>query len=224
MSSSRSLQTRNVRTGPRNSKTCAESSPPESFPGAPHGSRSKAACTRTGCAIAIRRYIQADPLGLVDGASVYTYALQNPVRWTDPRGERGVPSTGLGGSFGIVSPPVGFGVNPHSDSMSPWPLYKPLDPPDPANFNEGPQCSQNSCMLKSEVSPQQLADAGLDDPYGNAGRTKGCVYRCPGGKMKMNLLTVNFSCPKTISDFPFETFNNLSSSDLLRLRAAGVRY
>ena len=33
------------------------------------------------------RYIQADPLGLVDGASVYGYALQNPGRYTDPRGE-----------------------------------------------------------------------------------------------------------------------------------------
>tara|TARA_R110000751_G_scaffold158881_2_gene264558 strand:+ start:8559 stop:9146 length:588 start_codon:yes stop_codon:yes gene_type:complete len=36
------------------------------------------------------RYIQADPLGLVDGASVYGYALQNPGRYTDPRGEDSV--------------------------------------------------------------------------------------------------------------------------------------
>ncbi|MES0863757.1 RHS repeat-associated core domain-containing protein [Ruegeria sp. SCPT10] len=34
------------------------------------------------------RYIQADPLGLVDGPSVYGYALQNPGRYTDPRGEQ----------------------------------------------------------------------------------------------------------------------------------------
>lgn len=33
------------------------------------------------------RYIQADPLGLVDGASVYGYAGQNPNRYTDPTGE-----------------------------------------------------------------------------------------------------------------------------------------
>jgi RHS repeat-associated protein len=32
------------------------------------------------------RYLQADPLGLVDGASVYGYARQSPVRWTDPLG------------------------------------------------------------------------------------------------------------------------------------------
>jgi RHS repeat-associated protein len=33
------------------------------------------------------RYIEADPLGLVDGPSVYGYARQNPGRWVDPRGE-----------------------------------------------------------------------------------------------------------------------------------------
>lgn len=33
------------------------------------------------------RYIQAYPLGLVDGASVYGYALQNPGRYVDPTGE-----------------------------------------------------------------------------------------------------------------------------------------
>ena len=33
------------------------------------------------------RYLQADPLGLVDGASIYGYALQNPGRYTDPRWE-----------------------------------------------------------------------------------------------------------------------------------------
>ena len=33
------------------------------------------------------RYIQADPLGLVDGASVFNYVMQNPMRYVDPRGE-----------------------------------------------------------------------------------------------------------------------------------------
>jgi RHS repeat-associated protein len=33
------------------------------------------------------RYLQADPLGLVDGASVYGYALLSPMMYTDPRGE-----------------------------------------------------------------------------------------------------------------------------------------
>ncbi len=33
------------------------------------------------------RYLEADPLGLVDGASVYGYALQSPLRHSDSRGE-----------------------------------------------------------------------------------------------------------------------------------------
>jgi uncharacterized protein RhaS with RHS repeats len=33
------------------------------------------------------RYLETDPLGLVDGASVYGYALQNPGRLVDPRGQ-----------------------------------------------------------------------------------------------------------------------------------------
>jgi hypothetical protein len=33
------------------------------------------------------RYLQADPLGLVDGASVYGYVKQNPIKSIDVRGE-----------------------------------------------------------------------------------------------------------------------------------------
>ena len=40
------------------------------------------------------RYRQADPLGLVDGAAVYDYALQNPGRYVDPRGAQSVPFNG----------------------------------------------------------------------------------------------------------------------------------
>jgi len=43
------------------------------------------------------RYLQADPLGLVDGPSVYGYALQNPGRYIDPRGEQVGVYDGTGG-------------------------------------------------------------------------------------------------------------------------------
>lgn len=39
------------------------------------------------------RYIQADPLGLIDGASVYGYVGQNPGRWIDPLGLSANPGT-----------------------------------------------------------------------------------------------------------------------------------
>jgi uncharacterized protein RhaS with RHS repeats len=53
------------------------------------------------------RYIQADPLGLVDGASVYGYSLQNPGRYVDPRGEF-VAGAVVGGGLNFI---VQFGVN-----------------------------------------------------------------------------------------------------------------
>jgi len=64
------------------------------------------------------RYIQADPLGLVDGASVYGYARQNPGRYVDPRGERSIISgtpwgraggygRGLGELINTLSPGIG---------------------------------------------------------------------------------------------------------------------
>jgi RHS repeat-associated protein len=46
------------------------------------------------------RYLQADPLGLVDGASVYGYVGQSPMRFIDPRGEQEIPfNPGLPGEF-----------------------------------------------------------------------------------------------------------------------------
>ncbi len=40
------------------------------------------------------RYLEADPLGLVDGASVYGYVRGNPGRWIDPTGEYCTEYTG----------------------------------------------------------------------------------------------------------------------------------
>ena len=51
------------------------------------------------------RYIQADPLGLVDGASVYGYVKQNPGRYVDPTGEYlNLPG---GNQWGLGSSPGG---------------------------------------------------------------------------------------------------------------------
>jgi hypothetical protein len=50
------------------------------------------------------RYLQADPLGLVDGASVYGYVKQNPMRYIDPNGKLAVlPSILVGIAIGGVA-------------------------------------------------------------------------------------------------------------------------
>ena len=48
------------------------------------------------------RYMQADPLGLIDGASVYGYAGRNPGRYVDPRGEFFVPGAIVGAAIGGI--------------------------------------------------------------------------------------------------------------------------
>jgi len=47
------------------------------------------------------RYLEADPLGLVDGPSVYGYAAQNPMRYTDPTGEF-IPAVVWGGRAALA--------------------------------------------------------------------------------------------------------------------------
>ncbi len=53
------------------------------------------------------RYIQADPLGLVDGASVYGYVRQNPGRYVDPRGEQSTTTIYPGESGSDLLPNTG---------------------------------------------------------------------------------------------------------------------
>lgn len=52
---------------------------------------------------ALGRYLQADPLGLVDGASVYGYVRQNPGRYIDPTGEFGLVGALIGGGANFLS-------------------------------------------------------------------------------------------------------------------------
>jgi RHS repeat-associated protein len=65
------------------------------------------------------RYMQADPLGLVDGASVYGYAAQSPLRWTDPTGEL-IPQAGAAVVACLVSPLCRSAVGAVAYSIYEW--------------------------------------------------------------------------------------------------------
>ena len=57
------------------------------------------------------RYLEADPLGLVDGASIYGYVKGNPGRWVDPRGEfAAAAGGGAVAEFLCATDPVCAGV------------------------------------------------------------------------------------------------------------------
>lgn len=97
------------------------------------------------------RYMQADPLGLVDGASVYGYATQNPGRYTDPRGE---DSSSRGISIPSPLPPVFTPGTPEATELGKKILklsskYNPID-----LFFQWCMSSGNSCLddLEEEQS------------------------------------------------------------------------
>jgi RHS repeat-associated protein len=103
------------------------------------------------------RYLEADPLGLVDGASVYGYAGQSPMMSTDPRGEYawtwpairyvvGGVLRGIGRFLGRAGLAAGAAAtatdNPFPDPVPPEPFFKPPVPEPPQDACDGP-CSES---------------------------------------------------------------------------------
>jgi RHS repeat-associated protein len=99
------------------------------------------------------RYLQADPLGLVDGASVYGYVKQSPMMLTDPRGEQ---------SAGDVAELMYCLLNPSSCGTDEF----------PNGGTQSPQMCSGEATICSLIGQQVYPDLGESD----------CTYRCePGG-------------------------------------------
>jgi RHS repeat-associated protein len=159
------------------------------------------------------RYLQADPLGLVDGASVYGYVGQNPGRSADPTGEfawtwpiiRYIIGAGVKRYFG----PAVLGAGAAATAVIiPFPGPKPgagggaggLPPNDPSG-----QCGPNDeCGLIFQVTAEQAEAAGV---YPQGTGLGICVYYCPasGEYVKVNmsgrLINAGMSCLPIISRY-----------------------
>lgn len=63
------------------------------------------------------RYLQPDPLGLVDGPSIYGYARQNPEKFTDRTGSQTLPIPGVGQIGGPFFPMSVAPGTPYGDRL-----------------------------------------------------------------------------------------------------------
>jgi RHS repeat-associated protein len=121
------------------------------------------------------RYLEADPLGLVDGASVYGYVKQSPMRFTDPTGQF-IPQVVVGCALNPVcrGAAVGVGLFIYRKLLLKaatycgewiweefWIWYNEgdegADDPDRPNSGNGPTEGGND--------PDDWNDEDSDDPY-----------------------------------------------------------
>jgi len=99
------------------------------------------------------RYNQADPLGLVDGASVYGYALQNPGRYVDPRGEANMQ--GLPGS-GVIQNNSSYPITIYDTDMK---MSDTLDPGETSGSENDWDFIIDGCTCKKAFSYSTIEDA-----------------------------------------------------------------
>jgi len=96
------------------------------------------------------RYIEADPIGQLGGINLYTYSLNNPVRFTDPEGLNPAAGVLAGGTIGgppgaVIGGIIGFGIgvvigNELFNEDGNEPTNLPIDPPadDPQQCEDDP--------------------------------------------------------------------------------------
>jgi RHS repeat-associated protein len=132
------------------------------------------------------RYIEADPLGLVDGASVYGYAGGNPERYVDPRGEMAgaacaIPGLCPAAVYAIVEGCVAVGIGAYEvyqwwNAPPPVTEMKEKSPPDvgpPNTWVQGPRRGR-------QFGPDGRPQFDIDKPH--QGEPDWHVHEWPGGK------------------------------------------
>ncbi|MEQ1714285.1 MAG: RHS repeat-associated core domain-containing protein, partial [Hyphomicrobium sp.] len=106
----------------------------------------------------IGRYMQPDPLGFVDGPSVYAYARNSPLEWIDPTGLQtpDPPKPPI-----VIDPRTGEQIYPPKmTETKPGTLHPPPLPPQPPKATcEG---FLQACMAQCTKSPACKANKGVD--------------------------------------------------------------
>jgi len=114
------------------------------------------------------RYLQADPLGLVDGPSVYGYAAQNPQRYTDPTGEA-IPLVAIG--IALAGAAIGIAIGEAADYVE-----------------------ENSCTCQPAFdSPLPLDAAAGASVADSIGKGVPKPFRTPGSSRGSSLLSSGLS-------------------------------
>ena len=138
------------------------------------------------------RYIQADPLGLVDGASVYGYALQNPGRYTDPRGEQAIPRPGLPLPVPGGSMPTAKDYTDALNQLLDWSdKYNPVD------------LAIQGIVEMCTTEPKEMTCKSLVHTrtgITSDGAKTSCTYDCPDGKQRtIEINGYGSICPPSIT-------------------------
>ena len=139
------------------------------------------------------RYIQADPLGLVDGASVFGYALQSPARYIDPRGEA-IPAAVGAAAWGYRAYRAwrayraGVAVATVGGVAASSPPASPTDQPgEESATDEGEMCEPDDddrCKRVYQKCARQCSDYFADGPFpGHSGAAqqhgiRSCIREC----------------------------------------------
>jgi RHS repeat-associated protein len=145
------------------------------------------------------RYLEADPLGLVDGASVYGYAAQNPMTNADPRGEQVI----------ILRP--GVRVSPGTRPWAPrgpfdiGPPFVPKDTPLPDKFVDHPKAKEQYRKYKQFCN----------NPPPDTGE------RCTD---LLNRAEYLFKCAKMKDDWDNEWLPGRHKANIAEMREAAKKY
>ena len=141
------------------------------------------------------RYLQADPLGLVDGAIVYGYVRQSPMRLVDPKGEAAQAA-----AICAVVPEVCVGV---LIAGAAWATYKLITCPPDFDFRLPPFLSNEADDGRGSTSDGSPG-SGHNGPPNGPSTGNSALDEALGGSAPSDEGQMGWETPKSREDFDRE--------------------